>query len=146
MTADSDANGRVEFNLGNQGSLAKVHLSNVRLEKTGAAEEEEKGILPDGNYVYNGQFNEGNEPGRLRLAYWDWDTRQCRGAKVSVTADSRRELKVTVPETVTALEQVVVSQNPIAITGGKKFVLSFDAYADQNKTIRTVIAGQNFER
>ncbi len=145
MTADSDANGRVEFNLGNQGSLAKVHLSNVRLEKTGAAEEEEKGILPDGNYVYNGQFNEGNEPGRLRLAYWDWDTRQCRGAKVSVTADSRRELKVTVPETVTALEQVVVSQNPIAITGGKKFVLSFDAYADQNKTIRTVIAGQNFE-
>ncbi|MEZ3475000.1 MAG: carbohydrate binding domain-containing protein [Lachnospiraceae bacterium] len=145
MTADSDANGRVEFNLGNQGSLAKVHLSNVRLEKTGAAEEEEKGILPDGNYVYNGQFNEGNEPGRLRLAYWDWDTRQCRGAKVSVTADSRRELKVTVPETVTALEQVVVSQNPIAITGGKKFVLSFDAYADQNKTIRTVIARQNFE-
>ncbi len=145
MTADSDANGRVEFNLGNQGSLAKVHLSNVRLEKTGAAEEEEKGILPDGNYVYNGQFNEGNEPGRLRLAYWDWDTRQCKSAKVSVTADSRRELKVTVPETVTALEQVVVSQNPIAITGGKKFVLSFDAYADQNKTIRTVIAGQNFE-
>ena len=145
MTADSDANGRVEFNLGNQGSLAKVHLSNVRLEKTGAAEEEKKGILPDGNYVYNGQFNEGNEPGRLRLAYWDWDTRQCRGAKVSVTTDSRRELKVTAPETVTALEQVVVSQNPIAITGGKKFVLSFDAYADQNKTIRTVIAGQNFE-
>lgn len=35
ITSDSDANGRLEFNLGNQGSCAAVHISNVRVEKTG---------------------------------------------------------------------------------------------------------------
>ncbi|MFG6367330.1 MAG: carbohydrate binding domain-containing protein [Lachnospiraceae bacterium] len=145
MTADSDANGRVEFNLGNQGSIAKVHISNVRLAKEGDAEKEEKGVLPDGNYVYNGQFNEGNEPGRLRLAYWDWDIRQCKGASVSVTNDSIRELKVVVPESVNGLDNVSVYQEDIAISGKKKYILSFDAYADGNKTIQTTVAGKTFD-
>ncbi len=145
MTSNSDANGRVEFNLGNQGSTAKVHITNVRLEKAGEAEEEKKGILPDGNYVYNGSFDEGSEPGKLRLAYWDIDQDQCKGASISVTEDSRRELKVVVPGTATALEQVTVKQTPIAITGGKQYALSFDAYADEEKIIQSVIAGQTFE-
>ena len=51
MTADSDANGRIEFNLGNQGSIAAVHVSNVRLEKAGEAAKTEKTLLPDGSYV-----------------------------------------------------------------------------------------------
>ena len=34
MTEESDDMGRVEFNLGNQGSTATVHIRNVRLEKT----------------------------------------------------------------------------------------------------------------
>lgn len=145
MTSDSDANGRVEFNLGNQGSTAAVHIDNVRLEKLGVVEEEEevKGVLPDGNYVYNGAFNEGNLPGRLRLDYWDW--KAAKGASVSVTDDSVRELKVVVPETVSALEDVAVYQKPIAITGGKTYKLSFDAHADQAKTIKTTIAGMTFE-
>ncbi len=146
MKSNSDANGRVEFNLGNQGSTAKVHITNVRLEKAGDAEEEEKTILPDGNYVYNGSFNEGNDPGRLRLAYWDWDVdEKCEDTSISVTSDSRRELKVVVPGTATALEQVIVKQESIAITGGKEYVLSFDAYADGAKTIQSAIAGQTFE-
>ncbi|MDE7323513.1 MAG: carbohydrate binding domain-containing protein [Lachnospiraceae bacterium] len=145
MTGDSDANGRIEFNLGNQGSIASVHVSNVRLEKAGEAAQEEKGVLPDGNYVYNGEFNEGNDPDRRRLAYWDWDITQCGEATVAVTDDKERELRVTVPETVSSLEQVVVSQKPIAVTGGKKFVLSFDAYADKAGTIQTAIAGQIFD-
>ena len=147
MTGDSDANGRVEFNLGNQGSLAAVHLANVRLAKEGNAAEEEKGMRPDGNYVYNGSFDEGNEPGKLRLAYWDWDydVVAAKGTSVSVTNDSIRELKVTVPDTVTALDQVVVSQKPVAVSGGKKYLLSFDAYADKDKTIKTELAGNTYD-
>ena len=34
MTGDDDANGRVEFNMGNQPSSATLHISNVRLEIT----------------------------------------------------------------------------------------------------------------
>lgn len=146
MKSNSDANGRVEFNLGNQGSTAKVHITNVRLEKAGDAEEEEKTILPDGNYVYNGSFNEGNDPARLRLAYWDWDVDEdkCEDTSISVTSDSRRELKVVVPTTATALDQVIIKQAPIAITGGKQYVLSFDAYADGAKAIQSAIAGNTF--
>lgn len=33
MTEEDDANGRVEFNMGNQPSSASLHISNVRLEK-----------------------------------------------------------------------------------------------------------------
>lgn len=147
MTSDSDPNGRLEFNLGNQGSTAAVHIDDVKLVKMGEAEEEEevKGALADGNYVYNGSFNEGNLPGRFRLAYWDWDIDRCKGASVSVTDDAARELKVVVPESVEALEDVVVSQKPIAIIGGKDYVLSFDAHADSDKTITTTIAGKTFD-
>ncbi|MBD5504458.1 MAG: family 16 glycosylhydrolase [Lachnospiraceae bacterium] len=145
MTSDSDANGRVEFNLGGQNSIAAVHIDNVRLEKIESEEGEEdiRSVLPDGNYVYNGSFDEGNEPGRQRLAYWDWNV--SKGVSVSVTNDRERELKVVVPETVEVLDDVVVYQRPIAIKGGKTYVLSFDAYADQAKTIKAAIAGETFE-
>ena len=33
MTEESDDNGRVEFNMGKQGSTATIHIKNVRLEK-----------------------------------------------------------------------------------------------------------------
>ena len=147
MTSDDDGRARLEFNLGNQGSTAKVHISNVKLVKTDVEVEvptEEKSVLPDGNYVYNGSFDEGNEAGKLRLAYWDWDIDKCRGASVSVTRDAKRELKVVVPQTVQKPEDVVVYQKSIGITGGTMYKLSFDAYADRAKTIQTTIAGKAF--
>ena len=33
MKEDSDDNGRIEFNMGNQPSTAAIHIRNVRLEK-----------------------------------------------------------------------------------------------------------------
>ena len=65
-----EANGRLEFNYGNQGSLANIEISNVRLEKIGQHEAEDnnkKTVLPDGNYVYNGTFDVGQD----RMKYWD---------------------------------------------------------------------------
>lgn len=34
MTEKDDNNGRLEFNLGNRGSMATVYITNVRLEET----------------------------------------------------------------------------------------------------------------
>jgi Beta-glucanase/Beta-glucan synthetase len=142
MLNNSDANGRVEFNLGNQGSTAKVTISNVKLVKVGPAviPPEVKSVLPDGNYVYNGEFQEGTN----RLGYWNIDNK-CTGAQVAVTnINNIRELKTTVPSGVTGLDQVVVKQDPIAISGGKNYILSFDAYGDSNQAIKTTVAGQEF--
>src|SRR5699024_3148630 len=61
MTADDDANGRLEFNLGAAWSTAGVSLRNVSLKKIGQNDpgKEKKVVLADGNYVYNGGFQEG---------------------------------------------------------------------------------------
>jgi beta-glucanase (GH16 family) len=142
MSNASDPNGRLEFNLGNQGSTATVHISNVRIEKIGTFDlpQPVKSVLPDGNYVYNGEFDEGTG----RLAYWNI-VNNCAGADVAVTnTNNVRELKTTVPNTVSSTDQVVVKQS-VAITGGKQYKLTFDAYADANKTIQAAVDGQTFE-
>ncbi len=142
MTDSGDVNGRIEFNLGNQGSTAEVHITNIRLEQIGDAEiiEEVKSVLPDGNYVYNGEFQQGSN----RMDYWGVES-QCEGVTVQVTNDNNvRELKVVVPQSVVSPGQVIVKQDAIAITGGKDYILSFDAYADAAKTIQAQIAGQTF--
>ena len=142
MTKASDAYGRLEFNLGNQGSTAAVTISSVRLEKIGTVEiSDEKTMLPDGNYVYNGEFQEGTD----RLAYWTVQN-ECAGAKVSVTnQNNERELKAEVPESVTDFKQVAVTQDALTLTAGVDYVLSLDAYADKAKTIRVSVAGQEFD-
>ncbi len=143
MTDKSDDNGRVEFNLGALGSKAQVHISNVRLEQTGEAEIAEPGktVLLDGNYVYNGEFHQGAD----RMEYWVFDSKT-EGAEMSVTnVDNIRELQVTVPDTVVALEDVIAKQEEIMLGSKKTYVLSFDAYADGDKQIQAALAGQNFD-
>ncbi len=143
MTSDSDPNGRVEFNLGNQGSTATVHIDNVRIEKVKVIEiaEETKSVLPDGNYVYNGSFNEGSN----RMAYWMVES-NCAGANVSVTNSNLvRELKVEVPATVAAIDQVIVKQTPVALSGGKTYKLTFSAYATEAKNVQARVAGKTFD-
>ena len=142
MTNDSDANGRLEFNLGNQSSSAEVIISNVKIEKVKELElpEEKKSVLPDGNYVYNGDFNKGAG----RLAYWDTDN-GCDGAKVYVSnQDNVRELVVENPSDNVSLDDIRVTQTDIAVTGNKDYVISFTAYADNDKQAKVTVAGQEF--
>jgi len=141
MTDSGDVNGRVEFNLGNQGSTADVYISNVCLKIIGEAPaiETEKSALPDGNYVYNGEFQEGSE----RMDYWSVNKND--DTNVSVTNnDNIRELKVEMAN-VTNLNDVVVKQESIAISKNKDYVLSFFAYADGDKSIQAKIAGQSID-
>ena len=143
MTVRNDANGRVEFNLGNQNSTATVHISNVRLEIIGdCVISSEKTILPDGNYVYNGEFQHGSN----RMAYWDVPETNIAGTEVSVTnINGVRELKVAVPAGAVALNQAIVEQKDIAIKGSTRYVLSFDAYGDGQKLVQAAIAGNTFD-
>lgn len=141
MTGSDDANGRLEFNLGNTASTATVHLSNVRVEKTGyeeIAEDTTKKVLADGNCVYNGSFEQGN--GRLG----SWEITNNAQADISVTplADGRR-LKVTsAPGTKEG--EVLVGQSDLALNDGTNYVLSFTAQADEPKTMKVTAAGQTF--
>lgn len=125
MTEDSDANGRLEYNMGALGSTDTIHIKNVKIEKIEDPKpnaEEEKTILTNGNYVYNGAFQEGEK----RLGYW-----QVAGANsdtnvfVSDLSDGRR-FNIVIPKGKVLNTPVTLTQTKMALTAGKKYVLSFD--------------------
>ncbi len=145
MDRENDANGRLEFNMGSQGSTAAVYLRNVRLEKTGTVEVEtgtsEKTIQSDGNYVYNGTFQYGDK----RLKYWEV-VNNLEGASVEVTNQNLiRRLHVQVPEGQSDLQKLQVIQPGLALAGGSTYNLTFDACGDAGQTITADIGGQSFE-
>lgn len=142
MTDSDDANGRLEFNMGAAGSTSGIRISNVSLKKTDeiVITDGEKGILADGNYVYNGSFQEGEE----RLGYWD--VQKNDGAEVSVTNENNiRRLMVNAPEGTSADNPVIVSQTDLALSSGNTYVMSFTAEGEPGKKILVKVAGQKYE-
>ena len=104
MKADSDVNGRLEFNMGNAGS-GDIVLQNVVVKKTADPDpnaKEEKTILANGSCIYNGSFQEGIN----HLGYWDITP---EGADIKVTglSDGRR--------LVTEGKSVTISQSDLAL-------------------------------
>ena len=141
MTDSDDANGRLEFNMGATGSTAGIHISNVSLKKTKEIEitEGDKGILADGNYVYNGSFQEGEG----RLAYWDISKND--GAEVSVTNENNvRRLMINAPEGTSSENPVVISQKDLALTAGNTYAMSFTAEGEAEKYIKVRTCGKDF--
>lgn len=141
MTDSDDANGRLEFNMGAAGSTAGIRISNVSLKKIDEIEitEGDKGILADGNYVYNGSFQEGEG----RLGYWD--VSKSSGAEVSVTnEDNIRRLMVNAPEGTSADHPVIVSQSDLALSAGGTYAMSFTAEGESGKNITIEAAGQEY--
>lgn len=141
MKNSDDGRGRLEYNMGSTGSTAGIHISNVSVVKTGEVDlgSEEKTVLADGNYVYNGSFQEGTD----RLGYWD--TSAAGGAEVTVTNENNiRKLKVSVPEGITADEPVVIFQQGLALPEGN-YAVGFLAEGESGKHVNVTVAGQEFE-
>ena len=123
-----DANGCLEFNLGAQDSTVPVTISNVKLVITGGEiidDSKIKAVRPDGNYVYNGKFEEGT--GRLKY----WEILEKDKNAISVTnVENVRELKVVAPEGTSKSTPLVIKQKGLPLTEGK-YRLSFDAYKEK---------------
>ena len=101
--------------------------------------EGDKGILADGNYVYNGSFQEGEG----RLGYWD--VSKSSGAEVSVTnEDNIRRLMVNAPEGTSADHPVIVSQSDLALSAGGTYAMSFTAEGEPGREITVKAAGQEY--
>lgn len=129
MIADSDPECRLEYNCGAQGSTANVYISNIRLEKIGEVDLSfGKSCLPDGNYVLNGQFQEG----KARLGEWKIENKA--NAEISVTKDRARMLKVVSPKR-TKNEDVVIRQSGLKLEKGTNYVVKFDAYSTKTTNI-----------
>ena len=134
MKADSDVNGRLEFNMGNAG-LGDIVLKNVVVRKTAEPDpnaKEEKTILANGSCIYNGSFQEGKN----HLGYWDITP---EGADIKVTglSDGRR--------LVTEGKSVTISQSDLAFKEGTAYALSFDAYAQNGATVVATVGGNTYK-
>ena len=134
MKADSDVNGRLEFNMGNAGS-GDIVLQNVVVKKTADPDpnaKEEKTILANGSCIYNGSFQEGIN----HLGYWDITP---EGADIMVTglSDGRR--------LVTEGKSVTISQSDLAFKEGTAYALSFDAYAQNGATVVATVGGNTYK-
>lgn len=142
MTDADDANGRLEFNMGAAGSTADIHISNVSVVKTGEKDLEKdtaKTIRADGNYVYNGAFQEGKN----RLGYWEISKKE--GTDVTVTnEDNIRRLKVTAGDNVSKENPVVIAQSGLPLTEGN-YALSFLAEGAEGTAVLAKTGGKEFE-
>ena len=150
MEKKTDANGSVEFNLGNQDSTATVHIANVQIKhKSGEEiiEEFQKEVAADGNYILNGSFDQGED----RLGYWEVAAEDEANVSVTnvLTDEGRvRELqaKVEIPEGTSELNPVVISQSELAPVAAGNYEFSFDAYTEDGPSmgLLAVFAGEAY--
>jgi beta-glucanase (GH16 family) len=150
MSADTDENGRMEFNLGAQNSknpTATVQIKNVKFIKTGQSDvskdnsKEVKTVLTDGNYVYNGTFDQGTN----RFGYWEVSSNKVKASVTVTNSNYVRMLKVKVPSSSKKQDDVIVSQKELALKADTTYVLSFDAKAAKAKTLQVTIAGKTYK-
>ncbi|WP_270182697.1 carbohydrate binding domain-containing protein [Alkalihalobacillus sp. CinArs1] len=129
MEDSTDPNARIEFNMG-QSSDLPVWIDNVSLTKLPKDLNASKKVLPDGNYIYNGTFDQGED----RMVYWDLDLDKKVKAHTSVdSAVYHREMKVDVKKS-TNLDDVRLTQDKLNLEQGT-YVLTFDAKADEARSI-----------
>lgn len=161
MEGEDDTTSVFEFNLGNTSPACPIHISNVRLEKQAVTEEIEipvtvdgeeivlhasvkyvyapdaggedgKSVLSDGNYIYNGEFQEGSD----RKEFWEVEG----DADVSVTPlEDGRRLKVVVND-----PAVVILQEDVPTVSGSTYALSFDIEGDAGVNVQITGGGQQW--
>lgn len=138
MELDSDINSRVEFNMGQSSSLP-VWIDNVRLIKLPKDPNAPKPVLSSGNYIYNGTFDQGPN----RLGFWNFSTKSPAKAKATVgSAIAERELKVTVTNPGKSSDAIKLVQDKLNLSKDKKYILSFDARADQQRPLEVRVTNE----
>ncbi|WP_340012958.1 S-layer homology domain-containing protein [Paenibacillus sp. FSL K6-1318] len=136
MRDGSDNNARFEFNLGLDDKT--VWFANVRLVELGEADPltVERTTLPDGNFIYNGTFDQGKD----RLGFWTSSVQENAEAKVSVNNFLKfpimeRQLVVDVTQTNGDPQQVSVNQPELKLEANTTYGFSFEAKADTPRSM-----------
>ena len=81
--------------------------------------EDKKTILPNGNYVYNGTFDVGED----RMKYWEVDSK-IEDVQATVTnINNKREFKISVPKSTSNLSDVILRESELGIAENKEYYL-----------------------
>lgn len=88
--------------------------------------------------AYPAPFDQGSN----RMDYWTIEKNRAN-ADITVTNNNNvRELKVTVPETVANVKDVIISQDKLALQGNHSYVLNFKARGEGTKQLKVDVAGK----
>ncbi|MBN8210202.1 carbohydrate binding domain-containing protein [Bacillus sp. NTK071] len=129
MENGTDPHSRIEFNMG-QSSDLPVWIDNVSLVKLPKDPNASKKVLPTGNYIYNGTFDQGSD----RMVFWELGQVGKAKATASVgEAIPDREITIDIKKS-SKQDDVRLSQNNLNIEEGV-YVLTFDAKADNARQI-----------
>ncbi|WP_349409245.1 carbohydrate binding domain-containing protein [Pseudalkalibacillus sp. SCS-8] len=127
MENNTDPNARIEFNMG-QGSDLPIWIDNVTLVKLPKDPNASKKVLPSGNYIYNGTFDQGEN----RMIFWNLDLEDKVKANASVNEEVyMREVKVDIKKSF-KLEDVRLTQDKLDMEKGV-YVLTFDAKSSEDR-------------
>lgn len=141
MADESDANARLEFNMGAAGSTETICLRNVSVTKIADAnpdEVPEKTILADGNYIYNGGFQEGDS----HLGDWEITNNGQAGISVTSFADGRR-LQI-VGTAALQPSDVILAQRDLAFVPGTAYAVSFQAESTLDRELPVTVGGNTY--
>lgn len=138
MKSDTDANARLEFNMGKAGTLP-VWIDQVQLIKTADPDPNApRDPLPSGNYIYNGTFDQGKN----RLGFWTIEGSGSTNANIRVgSAINDRKLYVK-PAFKGSSDALLLRQGQLSLKEGKTYILSFQARAEAESTITARISNQ----
>lgn len=132
MNKATDGNARLEYNMGAKGSTAAIYIDDVvikKIEDLDSNAPDAKTVRADGNYVYNGSFQEGSN----RMEYWSIGN----GCTASVTSlEDNRRLKVIATDA-----NATVAQQDIPVIKNSKYNLSFEAQGSNDSSVEVTVAG-----
>ncbi len=141
MTMDTDDKARVEFNLGKTASNATVYIDNVVIKKVKEIEIiDKKTPRSDGNYIYNGKFQEGAN----RLGYWEINGDEANIVEYNVTSlEDGRKFHINTKDC-ESLENVTLRQTEVPFATNVDYALSFDAKCatGETATINVLVGGE----
>lgn len=136
MNQESDENGRLEFNLGAVEKAVPFYLKDVEIKRLEQVETEDtKNVLLDGNYVYNGKFQEGE----AHIGFWQWSDSE-REVKVSPLEDGRRLMIGENEEQ----RPFALIQTGLPLTTDTEIELSFDLEANEEFVLPVTVGSQSF--
>ena len=140
MLNDTDIEARLEFNLGGSGSNP-IWLGNVRVEDVTSLPEDydaSKQPLQDGNYVYNGTFDQGRMD---RMTYWNLVTQDA--SAMSSVDEATRELHVSIADGGSNSNAVRVNQKGINLIKGNDYKATFKARSNEPRSIQVDFRSQD---
>lgn len=136
MTDESDDSARLEFNLGNCDSTETVYIKDVVYKVVGEVEPEPEPefnpVRSDGNYIYNGSFEEG----QYHLGNWSINKKfDSSYYEVTDFADGRRLHYVSTSDR----ENFALSQDKLDVNNSEDYLLSVDVESDRETQINVKV-------